>query len=416
MTDILSVGLIMLIAMNSCGVKKNTPVLEPEKIDKVEALPVPVETKEAQNRKGGIMKKDYGGHEAFAMDMMQTANKLAAKDENIILSPHSAGVAMSMVVEGAEGETEMEIKRAFRYWTFAKDTLYADEDNKVYSANSAWIREGFSVKDDYKEDIRKKYDAEINVRDFASPATPKEINLWCSQHTEGKIPAIIDKMDSGLEMLLVNALYFKSTWQYKFNARNTSKDTFHGASGKEKVEFMNRSAKFGYVDWDGYQVALLPYVGNRYGMLVVLPPKGVDIDTLVGKLDYKNFRAAISVAKLNNDVVDLKMPKFKLETTKVLNEVLENMGIKKVFTSDAELKGISDASLMVSKVLQKCFVEVDEEGSEAAAVTSVGVSLTSARPIMKEPIKMIVDRPFLFAIVDTQTLSVLFEGKIVTLK
>jgi len=223
-------------------------------------------------------------------------------------------------------------------------------------------------------------------------------------------------MDSGLEMLLVNALYFKSTWQYKFNARNTSKDTFHGASGKEKVEFMNRSAKFGYVDWDGYQVALLPYVGNRYGMLVVLPPKGVDIDTLVGKLDYKNFRAAISVAKLNNDVVDLKMPKFKLETTKVLNEMLENMGIKKVFTSDAELKGISDASLMVSKVLQKCFVEVDEEGSEAAAVTSVGVSLTSARPIMKEPIKMIVDRPFLFAIVDTQTLSVLFEGKIVTLK
>ena len=213
-------------------------------------------------------------------------------------------------------------------------------------------------------------------------------------------------------MVLLNALYFKAPWQDSFDASLTYKDVFHGISKENEVSMMSRRAKYNYAEYEGCQMIQLPYAAGDYAMYVVLPPADMDINSMIPYIGESMYETAMSMLSMKEVV--FRMPKFTLETTILLNETLDKLGVETAFTGAADFRGIAaTGSLALSQVKQKCYIDVNEQGTEAAAVTSVQVRMTS---VNRDPVaRMTVDRPFLFFIQNTQTGNVLFLGKIVEL-
>lgn len=364
-----------------------------------------------QQNKGNIPEQN-GSRTGFSLTFFRNVSALSGADDNILVSPYSAGAALSMLAEGAEDRTREELVTALGGSTFAGDRLEADSLADVRSANSVWIRSGFDVKKSYVSQLEKSYGAMVAERDFSNPATADAINGWCSDNTEGRITEIVDRIAPDMMMFLINALYFKAPWETAFNESLTSDRVFHGSKGDKEVPMMYAKDKFRYASWQGSQLVELPYAGGRYSMLLALPSADMDIDGAVELLSEDAFNLALD--NLAKTEMTLVMPKFKFETDMVLDGVLKEMGVEKAFSASAQLGGISDARIAVDEVRQKCFIEVNEQGSEAAAVTSIGVRLTSARP--GRPVVMTVDRPFLFAIVDRTGGNILFMGRVMNLQ
>ena len=348
----------------------------------------------------------------YSISFFRNVVSAAEENENIFVSPYSAGVALSMLAEGAHGQTEQELLSVLNGVDFGRGDIVADSLVDVRSANAVWIRDGFKVKSSYIETLSDKYGAMARNLDFSSQESVDIINSWCSENTEGKITGIIDHINSDMVMFLMNALYFKAPWEKQFNKDMTAEDTFHGYSADGKVPFMYAKGKYSYAEYSGNQLIMLPYAGGRYSMLVLLPAEDVSPDAVLPYLNEASYKEALDA--MSQKEVILRLPKFKMETTTLLNQTLAAMGAKKVFTRDAELGGISDGRIAVDEVKQKCFVEVNEEGSEAAAVTSIGIRLTSAN-VGPLPVVMTVDRPFMFAIVDTENDNILFIGRVMNL-
>lgn len=332
---------------------------------------------------------------------------------NVVVSPYSAGMALSMLADGANGVTKDELKSALSDAVYSGDFLKSTKNTTISSANSIWIKDGFSVKENYIGNLENSYKAQINVRDFSDNGTVKEINKWCSNKTAGRIPQIIDEISPDQVMFLLNALYFKSSWASAFDKKNTFDAEFHGENGDDKVPFMHQTETFTYGEMDGNQYVVLPYKSDEYRMVICLPSENAEISTLPGALDADTFRNAVFSRR--SAKVALSLPKFRVNTTLTLNGILRALGLQTAFTRAADFSGITDSSVAVGEVRQKCFVEVSEEGTEAAAVTSVGVRLTAVMP-EDSPVVMNVNRPFVFAIVDSETADVLFAGKIGTIE
>ena len=406
--------LMMLALVLSCGTRKKAAESASDR--QVESKAAVQEAPVSRPAgKGAVPKRDFGGREGVAIDLLRIVSAKAGPEENVVVSPHGVGVALSMLQEGAGGDTWTAIGKALRSQRYADQPFYTDSLNIVESANSVWIRDGFSVYDDYKNVLSESYRAQVEVRDFSSPELPKEINRWCSLQTRGRIPSIIGKVDPLTVMYLINALYFKAPWQYPFSESSTMPEKFYGAGGTEIAQLMHRSAKFGYVEKGGCQIALLPYKGWNYGMLVVLPSVGSSPDKVLSQATFADWREVRESLSYDNKVI-LSLPKFRLEQSHLLNSAISEMGAGEIFSPLANLSRISREQLSVSQVLQKCFIEVGEKGTEAAAVTAVAVGLTSAAPVVSNPVVMRVDRPFLFAIVDMRDFDILFAGKIASVE
>lgn len=353
-----------------------------------------------------------GSEVGFALSFFQKTNSTVSYDENLVVSPYSAGVALSMLAEGAEGQTRVELDDALNGCIFKAEDLGSNDSIVVKSANSVWVGDNFSIKNKYVSLLEKDYDAFVTTQNFLDPATVQAINNWCSENTEGKIKKIIDRLTSNDVMVLINALYFNAPWQNGFDADLTRKDVFHSVKGDVQVDMMTQRNKLRYAQYQGCQMVELPYAGGRYSMYVVLPPQGMDVNTMIPYIGESAFDAAMDM--LASREVVLTMPKYKLETSIILNEALQDMGVEAAFTGAADFRGIAaTGSLAVDQVKQKCYIDVTEEGTEAAAVTSVQVRLTSAgiNPVAR----MTVDRPFLFFIQDAQSGNILFAGKVVDL-
>jgi serpin B len=214
-------------------------------------------------------------------------------------------------------------------------------------------------------------------------------------------------------MVLLNALYFNAPWENEFDPSMTKQQTFYGQTKESKVMMMGNKGYYLYSEDQGFQLIQLPYQGLEYAMYVLLPPKGTDIGKLLPKLNEQIYNSAMD--GLQQKEVRLFMPRFKVETSMLLNSTLQNMGIRTAFTSAADFSGIAEMGpLVLDQVKQKCYVDVTERGTEAAAVTSAQIRLTSARPVTKVPV-MRVDRPFVFVIADGENRNILFAGKIVDL-
>lgn len=358
-------------------------------------------------------KPEPGSRTGFAISFFKEVNRTAGKGENVFASPYSAGVALSMLNEGAGGETKAEIDNALNGCSFRNDVLEGGEAVDVRSANSIWIDSNFSVRNRYVSLLQKDYNALVETLRFSDPATVRAINNWCSENTEGKIDSIVKELTHGEVMLIVNALYFKAPWENSFDPSLTAEADFNGLSKTSKVDMMYRKATYNYAEFQGCQFIELPYQGGEYSMFVVLPPEDMKIDAMLPYLNEKIYEEAVGM--LAPVEVKFRMPKLKVETEMLLNRTLQNMGAETMFTSAADLTGISESGpLAVSEVKQKCWLEVSEEGTEAAAVTSIGVRLTAARPDFNVK-TMTVDRPYVFFIADKDSLDILFAGKIVNL-
>ena len=357
-------------------------------------------------------KPTEGSQKGFALSFFKSVNSTVDAGENIVVSPYSAGVALSMVAEGAEGQTRVEFDNALNGCLFKAVDLGSNDTVVVKSANSVWVDDDFSVRNRYVNLLQKDFEAMVVNLSFSDPATVRAINNWCSENTEGKITEIVDRLEPGMVMMLVNALYFNAPWTEAFPTRNTHEAVFHARSGDVQVPMMTKTDRLAYAEYQGCQMVELPYKGDRYAMYVVLPAAGMDVETMLSYVNESIYDKAMSM--LSPVKVKLTMPKLRLETSMVLNKPLQKMGIRTAFTPAADFKGISEMGpLVLNQVKQKCFIDVSEKGTEAAAVTSVGVRLTAARP--ETVVTMNVDRPYLFFISDRTDGNILFAGKVVNL-
>ena len=352
-----------------------------------------------------------GSKTGFALSFFKEVNKMSNPSDNVVTSPYSAGAALSMLEEGAQGQTKAELDNALNGCLFSNQKLQGGDSVTVKSANSLWLDSDFSVRNHYVSLLQKDYDALVETLRFSDPATVRAINNWCAENTEGKIDEIIDRLTPGDVMVLLNALYFNAPWQDRFDPAMTSKADFLAVSGLRKVDMLYRRGHYNYAEYQGCQMIELPYMGSTYSMYVVLPPQGMNIDALVPYLNENIYDQAMNM--LAPVEVKFRMPKLKMETEMLLNDVLMGMGVKTAFTGAADFKGISEMGpLVLSQVKQKCYIDVSESGTEAAAVTSIQVRLTSVRP--ENDVKtMTVDRAYLFFIADRESDNILFAGKIV---
>ena len=361
---------------------------------------------------GGYVKPVEASQVGFAVSFLKNVNASEPKTQNVVVSPYSAAVTLSMLAEGAEGQTKAEFNQALGNILYKAADLGNNDTVVVKSANSVWISDNFSPRNRYVSLLEKDFDAFIDVENFASPVALEAINNWCSENTDGKIKGILDRLDRNTVMVLVNALYFQAPWDLQFNQALTTDQIFHGLSGDKMAKLMQLTGYLMYAEYKGVQIVQLPYQGRKYSMYVILPPKGSDIDKLISQLDASAYHAALDM--LSAQRVKLFLPRFKAETSMILNKPLQDMGIRTAFTSAADFSGIAEMGpLELSQVKQKCYIDVTESGTEAAAVTAATIRVTSARP--SPYVEMRVDRPFAFVIADAENRNILFAGKIVNL-
>ncbi|MBA4158206.1 MAG: serpin family protein [Gemmatimonadetes bacterium] len=342
-----------------------------------------------------------------------------APASNIFVSPTSAAFALAMTYNGTAGETARQMARALgvegmtiedanranREWL---DALASTGDRKVELsiANSLWIRQGFPIQPDFLERNQTFYQAEVQELDFSSPAAVKTINDWASRSTRGRIPEIVDEIGDEV-LFLVNALYFKGDWAHQFDKRRTRPEPFTLPNGQRKsVQMMRQEMKFPYYRGDGFALTSLPYGSGRFSMVLALPDEQSDLAGFYAKLNAASLEQWIAGQA---GTIEVALPRFTVEWEETLNDVLIALGIEDAFDElRADFAGINPnrRDLHISEVKQKTFLKVDEEGTEAAAVTSVGVQPTSASPAL------IFNRPFFLAIRDNATGTVLFMGQI----
>ena len=339
------------------------------------------------------------------------------KQENICLSPLSAQFAMAMVASGAEGKTKKEICDAMQLGDsvnvnsrsllddIATKTVW-NEHGDVRIANSIWIKEGFDVKQEFIDTNKEFFDALVESAEF-NQKTVKRINDWCNENTNGKIPTILDRLTENDRMLLINALYLKAAWSKPFQEGNTTDKMFTTEKGEEiEVPTMTiRSNESFYSD------EVVSMVSKRlqggYTMLFILPAEGVKCDE-AAEYVAKDFDTYLKNMEVRN--VHLSLPKFTTDFSVSLKPILANLGIKRAFGDKAQLGGISDEALFISDVVQKTYINVNEKGTEAAAVTVAVAGALSMRPPKTEVITF--DRPFIYAIIKDYGNHVLFTGKV----
>lgn len=340
-------------------------------------------------------------------------------DENVFLSPMSVSIALGMALNGAENETETQIASVLqlRDMTYAEINEYykimqsnlpgVDPKVKLSIANAVWYDKLFNVKQSFLDVNAENFDAYIKMLDFQSPTALDTINSWCSRKTNKLIPTILDEIPAEAVMYLTNAIYFKGLWSKKFDKKNTREAEFRNQSNQNvSVNMMSLKDTFMYYEDETAQYLSMPYGGKAFSMTVMLPVEGKSTDSLLVGFDatkWQNIQTGMTGRE-----VQVFMPRLKVENKFKLKETLEDMGMPVAFTPMANFSGISDTPVMISDVIHKTYVTVDEEGTEAAAVTAVQFEYTS----IPEYKLFNVNRPFVFIISEKSTGVILFAGKI----
>ncbi|MEW6194948.1 MAG: serpin family protein [Bacteroidota bacterium] len=343
-------------------------------------------------------------------------------DQNIIISPLSISTAFGMALNGAENLTYEQMRDVLGLINMSRDDInssYKSVNNlltgidikvEFTSANSIWYRTGFQVENSFLNVNRDFFNAEVTEADFDSPATVNLINNWVKEATNEKIDKIIENIDRDLVMYLINAIYFKGTWQYQFDKDLTRDDQFNLISGGTvPIKMMVQKNKFRYYGNSELQAIEMPYGNDAYEMIVVLPNQENNIDDLIQNFDADKFD--LMKSNFTEHELTLYFPRFKLEYESKLNDYLIALGMADAFSpTNADFRRITTVEqIYISEVKHKTFIEVNEEGTEAAAVTSIGFSRTS----IGDETELRVDRPFLFFIYEKNTNTILFVGKII---
>ncbi|HQG55906.1 MAG TPA: serpin family protein [Bacteroidales bacterium] len=347
------------------------------------------------------------------------------EDRNLMLSPLSASTALTMLLNGCSGNTFTQLRSTLKYpsgmqtedineayKSLVEQLLKADPKVAFSLANAIFYRLGFNVKAQFINSMKENFKAKIEGLDFNAPSALNTINKWASDNTSGKIPKVLDQISDETVMFIMNALYFKGDWSYKFDKSKTTERQFYPDNlPAVNVPTMNGEIGAKVVYREKFRAIEMPYGRTNFTMIVIVPEGG--LKSFNSSFDSDLWKSLTSeldeIEEFGKCIV--YFPKFKFSYEKILNDQLAAMGMVDAFIPYvADLSGISDAEIFVSFVKQNTFVEVDEEGTEAAAVTTIGMELTSMPP---QPQQFVIDRSFIFAIRERTTNTLLFIGQVV---
>lgn len=347
----------------------------------------------------------------------------ADKDDNFMVSPLSLSMALAMTWNGADVETKQAMQKVLRldgysdeevneyYKKLREALLKTDPSTKLAIANSIWTNKNVVIDSDFIKVNQDYFNSVVKSVDFADSKTVNELNQWAAENTNNLIDHVIDETDPMALMYLMNAIYFKGVWTSEFDAKNTTKKPFFYMNGKSKnVDMMHQKTDFNYTENQLLQMVELPYGNQAFSMLVLLPKEGKMLADIISDLQKGDSWTALASGLRKSDV-DLYLPKFKTEYSKRLNDALINMGMGIAFDpSRADFSRMSDHDAFISFVDQFTYISTDEVGTEAAAVTVVGIELTSYQP--PRTVTFNANRPFIYIIQENSTGSILFMGAV----
>ena len=360
----------------------------------------------------------------FGLELFRNISAGQDQPANTMLSPLSLSLALAMTYNGADGDTRTGMEETLylsglstqeinkSYQALMEALLSVDPKVTMEIANSIWYRQGFGVEQDFIDVNQKYYDARVEALDFDSPDAVQTINDWVDDQTNGKIPKVIENIDPLTMMYLINAIYFNGKWSYQFDKDNTSPQPFYLADGREiQVDMMQNEADLTYMSNDLFSAVEMPYGRGNYSMLCMLPAEDLKVGDVIQQMNAEKWNQWMQ--SMDSATVQVHLPRFSFEYEKTMNELLKAMGMEEAFDANqSDFSGINPnrKDLHISEVKHKTFVEVDEKGTEAAAVTSVTVDATSIGP--NEPVVIKFDRPFVFAIREVTTGTIVFVGKV----
>lgn len=360
----------------------------------------------------------------FSLKLFKAISALPSEAEsNLFISPFSVSTALSMALNGAAGQTYSEMQTLLELSDLSEDErnsayktvheLLSGIDQKVLFeiANSMWYRYGFQILPDFVETNRRYFYAEVASLDFSAPSATDIINNWVNEKTHGKIDKILNEIPEDAVLYIINAIYFKAMWQYEFDKEYTQEENFYVTPQTPvKTAMMKTTADLKYYEDSTAQVVDLPYGRGHFSMTVFLPKPAVSLDEFIANMDNSRWNRYLNHLEVKNGTVGF--PKLKIEYKLLMNDVLQQLGMSSAFDGGADFSRIrASGGIFISRVIHKTFLQVDEEGTEAAAATVIGFRETSIGP---EPdFYMNLNRPFMFVIREKETGAILFMGKII---
>ena len=405
---------LSILACISCE-KTIEPKPNPEESTEVEETPVenPLKKIELDTRSEAFVRQG----KTFAFEFLRRMNEV--QKTSFVISPLSMQFLLGMILDGAQGETADEICRVLGYEAgdvrainaFASSMLEqlpaVDKETALSIADAVFVNDRCSILDSYRTSVVQNYDATVSDLDFSDVGeATNRINQWCSDHTNGMITHVLDQVDATVLAYLMNAVYFKSRWKEPFPAEATSQERFLDEEGKEStVPMMKNAGSFLYQENEYFSAVRLPYGNGAFQMTVILPQKGKVIQDAVSVLDAHGWSEI--TGRWSKREVDVWLPKFETKFHIDLNQLLSEMGMPTAFDElKADFRAMSAQALFLSQVMQDAVIRVDEEGTEAAAVSTGNMATSIPQYSMFH-----ADHPFLYLITESSTDAILFAGK-----
>ena len=370
---------------------------------------------------------------AFTLNFFQSLNG-KMKNRSIVCSPLSITYVLSMVNDGATGTTEQELEQTLGFHKggiqavndYCKNLIdnlpHVDEKVQLNIANAIFVNDKYQLRKQFQQDMSNYYDAKAEALDFSSPSTLGRINGWCDEKTRGMIPTILERVDPRTVSYLLNAIYFKADWASMFEKNETREEVFTTPDGETRVPLMHQNVYMNYLRNDQYAAVSIPYGNGQWMMTVMLPEDGKTTDDVISSLAASGWSTDFlknPLREARRYAVDLKLPRFETafdtDDAGGLIELLMGMGIRRAFDGNsAEIPNMCEnGDLYISMMKQKAKIKVNEEGSEAAAVTIAGLNFLSAVADTQEPPKATfhANRPFVYLIHEQSSGVILFVGK-----
>jgi serpin B len=356
----------------------------------------------------------------FSLKLFKNLSDANTSSANLFASPLSVSFALGMTSNGANGQTLDAIRNTLNFAGLTQQQVNNYYNNLITNlpllnpnttlkiANSIWYRQGFDVQPQFLKTNTDNFHARIQALDFNSQSSVNTINNWVNDNTNGKIQAILDAIDRQAVMYLVNAIYFKSSWNQKFDPAKTQPKPFYKSDGSQVMaSFMTGTNDYNYYAEGGLNIFELPYSDKKFSMVIIMPTDGTPLKNVIDGLDSVKWQNLTQkLLPLNGEI---SLPKFKFSYSVTLNNALTDLGMGIAFTDQADFSLISTGgNLQISEVKHKAFVEIDESGTTAAAVTLVGIVPTD----VLIPQTVTINHPFIFAIREMNSGLIMFMGTV----
>lgn len=357
---------------------------------------------------------------AFAFNLFEKVRDDLAEGKSFMISPLSVTYALGMLNNGADGQTKEEICKVLGTDDVESMNAFCrkmidesgklDPSTKLSIANAVEVNQNYKLYEEFIKTTKDYYDAQVENLDFSSPSALKHINDWCANHTNNLIPTILESLNPASAAVLLNAIYFKGVWTKKFDKKDTKSEKFTLASGKEKkVELMHQEKDFEYGSNGICQILRLPYGNKAYSMTILLPLEGKTTSDIISSIIDEGWYIDLT---LFPTFVDVKLPQFKTESKFGLERILPSMGMPSAFDGNtSDFSKFCTTPTFISQVIHKSFIETNEEGTEAAAVTATDIAGWAGPTVAPQVPEFHADHPFIYIISELSTNTIFFIGE-----